>query len=517
MPHDREGRGEDWLMAAWSRRKWLAIVVFATAAVAGVTAAISVPDVYEATATVLVEEPQVEAAAAGRLDRRLQLITQEILSRSRLENLIHSFALYPNLRGQVSTEGLVRRMRRDIRTEFTAPPVAGGAGSTLAFAISYRATKPEAAARIANALAAFYLEEDVRIRGKKASGAVQVLKGQLDDVGRKLAEQRQKLGGYAGDGLGEVPQQTAVDLAAVGRLHADLRSRTDERLRALDRRNELLRRLGEAESGGPAAPMEAPTRLARLKGELADLLRRFSDRYPDVVRLRDEIAALEAQEAGDQPVPAPATVAAAPSAAVIRLKESLAEVDADIRRLRSDEDGLRGEIATYTRRLDSAPGRQRAMEVGSQDYQATRETYDSLRRRYEQARVDEAAEGPVAEPRFRILDAAVIPTFPAAPNRLMLLGLAIAAALGLSVAAVALRERVDTSFHSVDDLAAFTRVRVLASIPRIVTPQDLRARRVRFCLATLAVTVGLALVAQTSRILARSENGLVATLSSGRS
>ena len=100
------------------------------------------PSVYDATATVLVEEAQVDPAAAGRLDRRLQLITQEIQSRSRLEKLIEDFGLYPHLRGRYPTEGTVQRMRRDIRTEFKAPPVAGGPASTLAFAITYRA--PEA-------------------------------------------------------------------------------------------------------------------------------------------------------------------------------------------------------------------------------------------------------------------------------------------------------------------------------------------------------------------------------------
>ena len=97
------------------------------------------------------------------------------------------------------------------------------------------------------------------------------------------------------------------------------------------------------------------------------------------------------------------------------------------------------------------------------------------------------------------------------------LGLAFAAALGLSVGAVALTEHVDTSFHAVDDVAAFTSVPVLASIPRIVTAADRRRQRARFCMATLTVVVGLLVVAQTVRSLARAEDGLVASLARGRS
>jgi polysaccharide chain length determinant protein (PEP-CTERM system associated) len=510
-------RRAGWLLDVWSRRKWLGIVVFAVTLVAGVTAARYVPNVYEATATVLVEEPQTDLAAASRLDRRLQQITQEIQSRTRLEQLIQAYGLYPQLRSRYPAEVAVLRMRRDIRTEFKAPPVAGGAASTLAFAITYRAGKPETTARVANALAAFYLEEDVKLRGRKAGEAVQVLKEQLDDVTQKLQEQRQKMGASPVDSPADLPQQTSVDLAALGRLHADLRSTSDERLRALDRRNDILRRLAEAESTDPAAPtVEAPTRLARLKGELADLRRRFSDKYPDVVRMQAEIAALEEQGATDKPAPA----AAAPvgqSAAITRLKESLTEVDAEISKLKSDEESFRSEVATYTQRIDSAPRRQRALEEVSRDYQATRDTYDSLRRRYEQARLDDVAEGSSGDPRFRILDAAVVPMGAAAPNRLMLLGLAFAAALGLALGAVALTEHLDTSFHAVDDVAAFATVPVLASIPRIVTERDRRRQRLRFGVATVSLLMGLLLVATTFRSLSRVEDGLIATLARGRS
>jgi protein tyrosine kinase modulator len=506
-------RPQGWVLDTWRRRKWLALVVFACALAAGVMVARYVPSVYEATATVLVEEPQTDLAAAGRLDRRLQQITQEIQSRARLEQLIDTYGLYPKLRSRYPADVVVQRMRRDIHTEFKAPPVAGGPASTLAFAITYRSPRPESAARVANALAAVYLQEDVKIRGRKASEAVQVLKEQVDEVSRKLQEQREKMGAYPDDDPADGSQQTAVDLAALGRLHADLRSTSDERLRALDRRNDILRRMAEAESG-PSAPVEAPTRVARLNAELADLRRRFSDKYPDVIRLQAEIASLEAQGAVEKPAPG---AAASSSAALTRQKESLAEVDAEIRKLKGDEESFRSEIAAYTQRLDSAPRRHRALAEVSRDYQATRDTYDSLRRRYEQAQLEDVAEGSAGEPRFRILDAAVVPANPAAPNRLLLLGFALAAALGLAAGAAMLAEHLDTSFHAVDDVAAFVSVPVLVSIPRIVTARDLRRQRTRFCVATVMALLGLALVAQTSRVLARSEDGLVATFARGRS
>jgi hypothetical protein len=177
-------------------------------------------------------------------------------------------------------------VRRDIHTEFKAPP--RPASAAHAFAITYRAAKPGATAR-RQCPRLEPPEEDVKLRGRKAR-ADQILKGRSTTEAGATAG----LGTSPVDSPAGLPQQTTVDLAALGRLHADLRSTSDERLRALDRRNDILRRLAEAESTSPAATLEAPTRLAHLKGELADLRQRFSDKYPDVIRVQAEIASLEA-------------------------------------------------------------------------------------------------------------------------------------------------------------------------------------------------------------------------------
>ena len=81
----------------WDRRKWLALAVFALTAAAGVSLAFSLPSIYRATATVIVEQSRTPAMP-GEVESRLQLISQEILSRARLETVIGSLRLYTALR-----------------------------------------------------------------------------------------------------------------------------------------------------------------------------------------------------------------------------------------------------------------------------------------------------------------------------------------------------------------------------------------------------------------------------------
>jgi polysaccharide biosynthesis transport protein len=505
----------------WSRRKWLAAIVFASTAAASVTLVWSLPDVYRATATVLVEDSRVEASVAAELDRRLQLISQEILSRARLDAIIRRFGLYPELRARVSPEAAVNKMRRDIRTQFQAASTAGNPGGTITVAISYRGKSAATVTDVANALAGLYLEEDRRIRDRQASGTVRQLEAQLKELEKTVETQERDLATFQERHVGELPQQSEANLAALEQLHAELRATSEERMRALDRRNDLLRRLAELDEGDAAAagaPTAGSTRLQKLKDDLADLQRRFSDRYPDVIRLKAEIAALEAPPAAADAAPAAAVPPAITSKRTApRLRDALAEVERQIEAFKSDEARLRSGIAGYIDRLENAPRRQRALQEIARDHQTTRDLYDNLRKRYEQAQLEESAQAGNAGPRFRVLDAAVLPPGPAAPDRRLLLLFALLASLGAAAAAVRLAERLDTSFRSADDIRAFTSVPVLASIPRTVTAAENRSRRLRFLATGASVLVAIGVLIHASHRMARDNDALVSMLSRSRS
>jgi len=500
----------------WSRRKWLAAIVFTLVAAAGVTLVRSLPDLYRATATVLVEDSRVDASVVAELDRRLQMISQEILSRVRLDGIIRRFGLYPELR-RVSPEAAVAQMRRDISTRFQAWSGAGSAGGTMVIAVSYRGLNAATVTLVTNAIAGLYLEEDRKIRERQASGNVQMLASQLQELKQTIDAQERETATFQERHAGELPAQSEANLAAMEQFHAELHATSEERMRALDRRNDLLRRLSELDGADavPTAASPRASRLAKLKEELADLQRRFSDRYPDVIRVKAEIAELESQPAAETAVPTANDSASGRTAA--HLKDALAEVDRQIESFKADEARLRSIIAGYVQRLENAPQHQRDLQEISRDHQTTRDVYDALRKRYEQAQLEENAEAGNAAPRFRMLDAAMVPSFPAAPNRPLLLFFTLIAALALAVGAAMVAERLDTSFKSADDVRAFTAVPLLASIPRMVTESDVRSRRLRFLMAAVSVLVAIGVLVGASHHVARGNEALVSLLDRGHS
>jgi protein tyrosine kinase modulator len=498
------------------RRLWLGLVVFSAALAGSLTLAARLPSIYRSTATVLVEHRQaLETLLPGELEARLQTINEEILSRTRLQGLIDRFDLYPDLRKTAAPEFVVAEMRRDIGMEPKGVDSAGGRGTTIAFTLSYRGRDPETAAQVANTMASFYVEEDLKIRERQATGTVQFLKEQLDEAKKRLDAQERRMAEFHDKYMGELPEQTEANLAALERFNVQLRVNAEDRTRALERREELAKRIADADPS-TGAPVDASiTRLAQLRRELATLRQRFSDQYPDVIAMKTEIAALEkdAEEAKLQPkVEAPAA-----RRPLSGLQEPLHVIEAQVSSLREEEAQLRGQIASYSQRLENAPKRKQELEQISQGYRTTKELYDSLLKRYEEAQLAEGAEPGWKRPRFRILDAAVAPREPVAPNRILLFVMALISSVAMAAGAVVAAEQLDTSFHSVDELRAFTQVPVLTSIRRIITPADARQRRRRFWLAAVGTLAGFVLIVHVSSHVAEGNYTLVSMMTKGRS
>lgn len=485
--------GLDSALGSFQRRKWLALAVFSLVFAGALSFAWALPNLYQSTATVLVERPSPQDGPDD-VESRLQTIRQEILSRARLAALIGHFDLYPKLRPLVSQETLVERMRRDVRIDASGSELATGRG-TIAFSLAYRGPDPGKVAQVANALTSSYIEEDSRLRERQTRGAASVLQAQLEDVKQRLAQQETRIADFKKTHAGELPQQVDASLLAAERLNAQAQRAAEMRSSALQRRAALLREQNEAD---PAKNDPDRARLDKLRQELAELRTRFSERYPDVVHKQAEVESLAA------------VVASKPQ--VDHKLPELEELNREIRGLQADEARLKGQSAAYQSRVAAAPWREQEYQALSRDYASTREFYDSLLKRYEEAQLAESHEGRPRGQRLRLLDAAIVPTEPLAPDRIRLAMFGLIFALGLAVVAVAGAERLDTTFHSVDELRAHTRVPVLVRIPRFNDESDgARARsRRRAALLTLGLVVGIVLAVNVSRVLARGNEGFVA-------
>ena len=195
------------------RRKLIALVVFATVFASAVTFALYLPNLYRATAVVLVERPVsetfVRTAVTGELESRLHIIKQEILSRARLTDLITRYNLYPELRRGGQIDGALDQMRRDVVVEPTGPEMLSGRIKTVAFNLHYTGERQDTVADVANEIANFYVAQNDAMRSNEAVKTTQFLKTQLDEAKKQLDSHEGRLRAYTTAHNGE--------LAATGR------------------------------------------------------------------------------------------------------------------------------------------------------------------------------------------------------------------------------------------------------------------------------------------------------------
>lgn len=185
VEESRRSTGLDIVLEVWSRRKWLAILIFAGTFAAVVSIVKFLPDVYRASAKVLIERQQIPEAfvrstVTSVVETRLQTMRQEILSRSRLENLITRFDLYTDMKKQASLERVIQRMRRDIQVELKQVEREACDVASSTFTISYSGSDPQKAALVTNTLASFYVEENIKIRERQAVGTSQFIQSRME-------------------------------------------------------------------------------------------------------------------------------------------------------------------------------------------------------------------------------------------------------------------------------------------------------------------------------------------------
>ena len=498
----------DLARAVWARRKWIAVLAFVgpLAAVASVLA--FMPRLYEAKATVLVERQQfseslVKATVNNELELRLHGIHEEVLSRARLEELITHFNLYPEARKDGGTKGAVDRLRQDIKLEKKTERSSANQPATVGFTVSYRDQDPQKASDVTNALARFYVVSNAKQRERQANATASFLKAELEQTKGKLDQLEKKVGDYKKRNPGALPDQVQFNMLTIERLYSELRMNRDAQARLAERAETAA---GPGGGGIDLPPQQdrAAARLALLRAELTELSTRYTDKYPDVVAKKQEIADLERQMAsGPKRTPAPVAQAPAP-----RSRAS----DARMASLRTEEQQILDRIAGYQKRIEDAPKREQEVQELARDYETTKELYRSYKQRYEEALLGESMEAQHRGELFRIVEPATAPDVPTAPRTARLALLGLMASLGLAAAAVMLAEQVDTSYHSLDDLRAHLGVTATAAIPSIVTAADERRRRRRLQLAGAFAVVGLVLVVALSWLIASGNYELVAML-----
>src|SRR6266850_6453899 len=320
-PHDDSARGAGLhtILEIVRRRRLLALLPFAFVLAAAASLAFFLPSLWTARATVLVNRQEIPEAFVKStvntdVDARLLTLTQDVLDIPRLSKIIQENNLYSSLRQSKPMPDVVERMRKDIAIDVKEPPERRGRESTsLVFTVAYTTTDPVVSARVTNTLASLFSEENRRQREQQAVGTSEFLEAQLRELRSKLAGQEQKITAYKEQHLGELPEQKEVNLRTLERLQQQLSLAYENNRRATERRQNISQSMnnldlasamagsGASIAGPTVTPSEtAAARLSILRQELAALQTTYSDKYPDVIQMKEQVRLMERRMADEE-------------------------------------------------------------------------------------------------------------------------------------------------------------------------------------------------------------------------
>jgi polysaccharide chain length determinant protein (PEP-CTERM system associated) len=514
---------EDFVRIAWTRR-WHIVLPTVVIGLATFGWASSLPDRYRAETTLQVVPQQVPQAyvrptVTTDISQRLQAISQEILSRTRLEAIVQEFNLYARERETMIMEDIIDRMRTtDISVNVTGGRRARGPASS--FTVGFQSSSPRTAQQVTERLAALFVQENLEDRALLADSTSEFLEAQLEDARRRLIEHEQKLAEFRTKYSGRLPTQLQSNLQLMQSSQAQLQATSEaaardrDRLAAIDAELSATAPVSAAATaeGEPRAATAGPAaqQLEAARTELRNMELRLKPTHPDIARAKRTIVELEQKaelEAALQPVgedPALAAQASeSPRAHALRLEAE--EIRRRLDSRRQLETRLQQSISALTARIETAPALESELTELMRDYSIVQESYASLKRKSEDAKLAANLERRQIGEQFKVIDSARLPERPFSPDRLRLSLMGIAGGLGFGLALVALLEYRDTTFKNDNDIVMSLALPVIAIVPAMHSGVELRrmkARRRRMAvMSACLVLVAAVVVAWRLRLL----------------
>jgi len=514
------------LIAALRRQAKLILPVTALLAIISGVIAIALPSMYRSSATILVQEQEVppdlvRSTITSFADERIQVISQQVMTRAVLLKLVDKYGLYGKYRGRQTEEEIVERMRKDIKlTTINADISDRSSGrrvnATIAFTISYDAPQPDRAQNVVNELTSLYLDENLKARRQSVAETSEFLTQEADRVARQMQTTEEKLANFKRRNVGRMPDSSAINVQLADRTESELR-RVEQQMSLLeDRKLSLESQLtlikpdlstasgaGIGSGTGAELPATPEQRLRALQAQYASASGVYTIDHPDVRRMKREIAELEAQisalakpAARAKGVENPlAADASARNPAYVVLAAQLESTKRELIQLAAAKDDLRAKQRTYDARLIQIPDVEREYNELTRDYSNAQARYREIKTKQMQAEGALELEKDSKAERFSLGEPATLPQRPVSPNRAAIAMGGLVASLGSGLGLAFLREIFDPSIKGPLQLARIASVSMLIAIPYIETRSERRrTRRRTWALAAFCTILAVAIL-----------------------
>jgi polysaccharide biosynthesis transport protein len=505
---------EDVLRILW-RRRWYVVLSTILGGALGAGYAWSLPPIYSAATTILVEsqfvpEDYVRSTVRETMEERINSIKQQLHSRAFLGRIIEDFGLYGSGGKEFVMETAIEQMRNQIEIIW----------SRNTFVVAYRSTQPHQACDVTKRLAKDLIEMNNRSRKNQAIETDEFIDVELRRRTGELTAHEEKLRSFKTAHLGELPDQVTMNLEALNRLQAELSANESALQKAQSQRMSLERSL-DAQTrrravDPPAADRTPPANEARkeskeevglrtklnTKIEQRDEVRsRYTSKHPEVVKLSREVEQLEGQlreataaRIRDVSTPTPesstdsgegrnsAGIRADSSSDVeeaTKLGVELEGIKAEISTRQKQHEYLVTQIRIHENRRAGAPRVEQELFALTREHEALKQQHKELQQKKFNAQVAANLETSAKNETLKVIDEAYLPEKPVGPPRQRIALMGIAAGVLLGFGLVVGGECVNSTIADENQAAQELGMPILISIPKISAKEIGLQRRLR--------------------------------------
>lgn len=476
-------------------RRHLKLIAFAAlgATALGFAISFAFSAQYTSSSLVLVERQTIPAGyvkpiVTTSLVDRIVALEQRVLSRSQLEAMVRRLGLAKE--GEV--DEVVSSIQRNVTFTDAEPsassPSASSSGSSsifrkgsdfVGFNVRFTANNPQDAQRICAEITSMVLAENSKMREQVAVSTTDFLTRQLAEAKSSLDEKDQELAAFKGRYLGQLPTDVENNTRILSGLNAELDANTQSLNRAQQDKSYaeslLAQQVGVWNSAQTSATEETiGQRLVALRTQLVTLKARYTADYPDVIKTKNDIAALEAQqkemdrskggESKNEEIASIGPKSKAESAQILQLRERVHQDDAAIARASGEEQRLQKLIDSYQSRLTLSPQVEKQYEQLTRDNEVAHKLYDTLLINKSESEIQTDLERSQQGEQLRLLDPASLPDSPSFPVRWKFSGAGLAGGLAVGLAIAFWFELRDRTIRDERDVLAALELPTLGSL-----------------------------------------------------
>lgn len=518
---ENQAQGLDLYWRIAVRRRWWILTSFVIGWAAVLAASWLIAPKYKSEAMILVEQQRVPEQyvmpnVTMDVAARMNTLTEQIMSRTRLLAIAAKFDLYGGDPVKNDPDKLAEKLRADIKIDLQTSANKGQQQLT-AFKLSYVAPNSQLAQQVTQELTSLFIDTSLKHSAEASQQTTDFLQRQLEVARKDLDDQETKLREFKSQYLGELPEQLQSNVQILSGLQGRLQSATDTLNRAEQQRVYLESLMAQyrgaqknsATSDTPLTSDVVDQQLAKLHQDLTVLQAKYTDKHPDVIKVKSEIAAAEALkvkiEKEQNTKPDTSTKKLTPSqlqaqAPIMQVESQLKAIELEIANDRAEIKNINSQIAQYQSRLNLTPMREQQLAAIIRDHDQSQKNYQELLKKSQQSELATSLESQQQGEQFKLIDPPSLPLRPYSPDRskMALIGIVAGIALGVVVAGVVeLSELHVYTEGQVKDIVGATLM--IVNVPALRTQSESHAqKRVVWVQAMAAAVIVLFVSAVTA-------------------